>query len=111
MKILLYYNTSGHTRAAPLDAAANASRRISSILLLLRPAPRVRVRVRVRVRFRVAASRRYCCCSGLRLITITVIVMLCYVMVPLLPPINCVEDSWRWQLHATSASGRRAPAT
>jgi hypothetical protein len=37
--------------------------------------------------------------------------MLCYVMVPLLPPVNCVEDSWGWWLHATSASGRRAPAT
>jgi hypothetical protein len=24
-------------------------------------------------------------------------------MVPLLPPINCVEDSWGWRLHATSA--------
>jgi hypothetical protein len=24
-------------------------------------------------------------------------------MVPLLPPINCVEDSWGWLLHATSA--------
>jgi hypothetical protein len=32
-------------------------------------------------------------------------------MVPLLPPVNCVEDSWGWWLHATSASGRRAPAT
>jgi hypothetical protein len=38
-------------------------------------------------------------------------VMLCYVMMPLLPPVNCVEDSWGWWLHATSASGRRAPAT
>jgi hypothetical protein len=38
--------------------------------------------------------------------------MLCYVvMVPLLLPVNCVEDSWGWWLHATSASGRRAPAT
>jgi hypothetical protein len=31
------------------------------------------------------------------------IVMLCYVMVPLLPPINCVEDSWGWRLYAASA--------
>jgi hypothetical protein len=31
-------------------------------------------------------------------------------MVPLLPPVNCVGDSWGWWLHATSASGRRAPA-
>jgi hypothetical protein len=38
-------------------------------------------------------------------------VRLGYVMVPLLPPVNCVEDSWGWWLHATSASGRRAPAT
>jgi hypothetical protein len=30
-------------------------------------------------------------------------IMLCYVMVPLLPPVNCVEDSWGWWLHATSA--------
>jgi hypothetical protein len=30
-------------------------------------------------------------------------VMLCYVMVPLLQPINCVEDSWGWRRHATSA--------
>jgi hypothetical protein len=37
--------------------------------------------------------------------------MLSNVMVPLLPPVNCVEDSWGWWLHATSASGRRAPAT
>jgi hypothetical protein len=29
--------------------------------------------------------------------------MLCYVMVPLLPPVNCVEHSWGWRLHATSA--------
>jgi hypothetical protein len=33
--------------------------------------------------------------------------MLCYVMVPLLPPVDCVEDSWGWGTHATSASGRR----
>jgi hypothetical protein len=39
----------------------------------------------------------------------TFYVMLCYVMVPLLPPVNCVEDRWGWWLHATSASGRRAP--
>jgi hypothetical protein len=35
--------------------------------------------------------------------------MLCN-MVPLLPPVNCVEDSWGWRLHATSAqsvNGRR----
>jgi hypothetical protein len=30
-------------------------------------------------------------------------VMLCYVMVPILPPVNCVEDSWGWRLHARSA--------
>jgi hypothetical protein len=30
-------------------------------------------------------------------------VLLCNVMVPLLPPVNCVEDSWGWRLHATSA--------
>jgi hypothetical protein len=30
-------------------------------------------------------------------------VRLCYVMVPLLPPVNCVGDSWGWRLHATSA--------
>jgi hypothetical protein len=35
-------------------------------------------------------------------------VMLCYIMVPLLPPVNYVEDSWGWWLHATSASGRGA---
>jgi hypothetical protein len=36
---------------------------------------------------------------------------LCYVMVPLLlPPVNCVEDSWGWWLHATlSTSGCRNP--
>jgi hypothetical protein len=30
-------------------------------------------------------------------------VMLCYVMVPLLSPINYVEDSWGWRLQGTHA--------
>jgi hypothetical protein len=34
-----------------------------------------------------------------------VYVMLCYVMVPLLPPVNCVEDSWG--LQDARAEGRR----
>jgi hypothetical protein len=38
--------------------------------------------------------------------------MLCYVMLwcPFYAPISAV-NSWGWWLHATSASGRRAPAT
>jgi hypothetical protein len=36
--------------------------------------------------------------------------MLCY-GAPSNAPINCVEDSWGWLFYATSASGRRAPAT
>jgi hypothetical protein len=28
------------------------------------------------------------------------VLLVCYVMVPLLPPVNCVEDSWGWRLHA-----------
>jgi NADH:ubiquinone oxidoreductase subunit 6 (subunit J) len=34
---------------------------------------------------------------------VIVMIMLRYVMVPLLPSVNCVEDSWGWRLHATSA--------
>jgi hypothetical protein len=80
---------------------------------------RVRVRLRVRLRLRVnsleagrggaatAAARRCArvCRVGqgaARQPTCSY-VMLCYVMVPLLPPVNCVEDSWGWRLHATSA--------
>jgi hypothetical protein len=33
----------------------------------------------------------------------TIVVLCYYVMVPLLPPVNCVGDSWGWRLHATSA--------
>jgi hypothetical protein len=76
-------------------------------VLQVRVRVRVRVKVRVRVRVRVRVK---CVVRGLLRLpeALCAAGMLCYVMVPLLPPVNCVEDSWGWWLHPTSASGRRA---
>jgi hypothetical protein len=71
---------------------------------------RVRVRDRDRVRVRVRVRVLLSLPSG----TLAAIAspQVCYAMLwcPFYTPISAVS-SWGWWLHATSASGRRAPAT
>jgi hypothetical protein len=77
-----------------LPGSAGAAIRVS----VIRVRGRVRVRVRVRIILPDSAG------AAIRVSVIIILVMLCYVMVPLLPPVNCVGDSWGRWLHATSAS-------